>query len=700
MDLRYTEVDERRDLELYRDDYDRTLALSAIPPDTPSDRTVFSDRDCRITMVEKQTEIQLELGLLPKQPRGRPKAGEIRDATQIEDKKWLTRELKNVTKRVEGLLAINALAKLSGANPLTVISPLHPKFGAYIHIGNPDSLAGKVHGDLKTPIKMLLTTPTHVEVFTGETLGFVTSSTEIIKLNEQDMTAKYDELKTDRTLITYPSSTSNFANRWDVYALETPFNLWCDEKWTPQSKTAVINSSKYSGDIICTSMIPQGEAETNEVKLHGDDVELRQRKPRIVNEAIINVDQSKAYSRAFDTCMTSFLAKPGCCMGKISEVFSLVSHADMTDMLSQKSKVFWRLTRSPKIIEYLLSVTPDLDFTFVTAEKIIETLCTVYTIEVAPSYTVDHYTGIESSRAPKVPKVLTFAEARFWLKCGVTFDGLVAMISYESIPIAWDDSSHEKDNHIRYYAKAVGVGMSTNLTSRFHLRGSELQAHEYFALAQEDINLDESRVHIRRLVGEREVDLAPLQAYTSVALEYARELSLTCGGEVEWKCTKTIRGTGLVNGSRFKADMHVPIYEGVDLTPHIGAGITFSPTSTIHSCQGITFEGDTLYLDQNMVWDVKMLPTRDRENEQGPRYIGEGLLHRTEKARQFGLARSAGHCAIEESPGGDGRYIADLAVVEVVVTSPPSREKLAYYQEQGIECGIIISPKATVKATV
>ncbi|KAJ1624840.1 hypothetical protein T492DRAFT_1124083, partial [Pavlovales sp. CCMP2436] len=184
--------------------------------------------------------------------------------------------------------------------------------------------------------------------------------------------------------------------------------------------------------------------------------------------------------------------------------------------------------------------------------------------------------------------------------------------------------------------------------------------------------------------GEGGIDLGLLQAYSSVALEYARELRRTDGdggdegcGEVEWKCTKAIRGTRLVNGARFKADMCAPEYEGVYLTPQIGNAITFSPTSTIHSYQGITFEGGKLYLDMNMVWDVRML------------YV----------ARQFGLARSAGNGAIEEFPIGDGRYIADLDVltggkltkmIEVVLTSPPSREKLAYYEELGIECEVII----------
>ncbi|KAJ1631004.1 hypothetical protein T492DRAFT_839538 [Pavlovales sp. CCMP2436] len=89
------------------------------------------------------------------------------------------------------------------------------------------------------------------------------------------------------------------------------------------------------------------------------------------------------------------------------------------------------------------------------------------------------------------------------------------------------------------------------------------------------------------------------------------------------------------------------------------------------------------------------------------RYMGEGVEHRTEKARQFGLARAAGQGAIEEYPVGDGRYISDLAVfdiaengkmklvklVEVVVTSPPSKEKLEYYKELGLECEVVYIEK-------
>ncbi|KAJ1636865.1 hypothetical protein T492DRAFT_834952 [Pavlovales sp. CCMP2436] len=52
MDLRYTEEDELKDLQPYKNDRDMALAFSIISKDTPSDRTIFSDRDCRITMVE------------------------------------------------------------------------------------------------------------------------------------------------------------------------------------------------------------------------------------------------------------------------------------------------------------------------------------------------------------------------------------------------------------------------------------------------------------------------------------------------------------------------------------------------------------------------------------------------------------------------------------------------------------------------
>ncbi|KAJ1616930.1 hypothetical protein T492DRAFT_1152157 [Pavlovales sp. CCMP2436] len=142
--------------------------------------------------------------------------------------------------------------------------------------------------------------------------------------------------------------------------------------------------------------------------------------------------------------------------------------------------------------------------------KIQETLTNVYTTKIARSYEVDDR-GFYKLQAPTVPKILTFPEARFWLMCGVTFEAHIAMVSFDSVPISWDETSHTKEGGIRHYAKAVGVGMSTSLSSRFHMCGTEVQAQQYYALALEDPNLDETRVHIRT-VGENTIEIEHLVA--------------------------------------------------------------------------------------------------------------------------------------------------------------------------------------------
>ncbi|KAJ1627283.1 hypothetical protein T492DRAFT_842475 [Pavlovales sp. CCMP2436] len=469
MDLRYTEDDEKKDNEKIGKmvaESDKNKKGGSSPP---SDRTVFY-QDGLITFSEvtavtttsgasgsnlfiadaptmncliagfyhrltvKRDEIENNLKLLPVQPKGRPRAGEIRDSKSAEERTRLNREHKNIIKRTDGLLDLNErvqilggvkhtdlhlmqeMIQLSGANSRTIISPLYPKFGSYLHVDNPNPITGKVHGVIKTPVKMLLTTPTHVESFTASTFGFVTTDTEIIKLDVAEMTAKYAELITSD-------------------------------------------------------------------------------------------------------------ATPGCCIGKISEVFSLSSQEEMKDMLSQKiegllaintSTVDFSTVCSEKIIKCLRIETPNLNTDFITAEKIHETLTNVYTTKIARSYEVDDR-GFEKLQAPTVPKILTFPEARFWLMCGVTFEAHIAMVSYDSVPISWDETSHTKEGGIRHYAKAVGVGMSTSLNSRFHISGTEVQAQQYYALALEDPNLDETRVNIRT-VGENTIEIEhPLAGVNTTA---------------------------------------------------------------------------------------------------------------------------------------------------------------------------------------
>ncbi|KAJ1615584.1 hypothetical protein T492DRAFT_851491, partial [Pavlovales sp. CCMP2436] len=288
MDLRYTEEDEKKDNEKVGNMVAESDKDKKGKPSPPSDRTFFY-QDCSITFREvttvtttggasgsnlniadaptincliagfyhrlttKRDEIEDDLKLLPLQRKGRPRTGEIRDPKEAEERTRLNREHKNITKRAGDLLALNErvqilggikhtdlhlmkeLTQLSGANSLTIISPLYPKFGSYLHVNNPNPITGKVHGVIKTPVKMLLTTPTHVESFTASTFGFVTTDTEIIKLNVAEMIAKHAEL-----------IKSDGRCRFELY-----------------------------------DTFPRGEPEDREVELDGDDEELRQMKPRI-----------------------------------------------------------------------------------------------------------------------------------------------------------------------------------------------------------------------------------------------------------------------------------------------------------------------------------------------------------------------------------------------------------------------------------
>ncbi|KAJ1635612.1 hypothetical protein T492DRAFT_835916 [Pavlovales sp. CCMP2436] len=177
----------------------------------------------------------------------------------------------------------------------------------------------------------------------------------------------------------------------------------------------------------------------------------------------------------------------------------------------------------------------------------------------------------------------------------------------------------------------------------------------------------------RNTLEDGTVNLWPLSAYTSVALTYAREMRPE-KGNVEWKCIKLIKGTGLVNRSRFTADITNPVYNGKNMTELIGESITYCPSSTIHSFQGITFENENLFIDLSYIWDVKMIYvaiSRVRRLDQiaiiktvkPPICHGEeGEEYKEEKASQYLEEVMEKNTVIDEYPVGDGRYIADLAV--------------------------------------
>ncbi|KAJ1620395.1 hypothetical protein T492DRAFT_1129224, partial [Pavlovales sp. CCMP2436] len=68
------------------------------------------------------------------------------------------------------------------------------------------------------------------------------------------------------------------------------------------------------------------------------------------------------------------------------------------------------------------------------------------------------------------------------------------------------ETSYVIESGIRHYAKAVGAGMRTSTTERFHLTGSIDKAHEFAELAADDPNLDQSRIKIRA-IGERIIEI-------------------------------------------------------------------------------------------------------------------------------------------------------------------------------------------------
>ncbi|KAJ1626392.1 hypothetical protein T492DRAFT_843224 [Pavlovales sp. CCMP2436] len=246
--------------------------------------------------------------------------------------------------------------------------------------------------------------------------------------------------------------------------------------------------------------------------VHGKkDVVVEKAINQFHDERLMNIDQSKAYTRAFDPCMDEFLGTPGMCIGKIQESFLLASQEEMHAMLAQKGleglvtikkdSVYFTQVKTDKLMAFVLRINPEFDTQFITVEKIRETM---------EPCTWDLYSGRVLPRSlPSAPSVLTFIEARFWAMCGVKFDGLAAIVSYNNIKIEWDSynnikiewdsSSHVSENGIRHYAKAVGAGMRTSITERFQLTGSVIQAEEFAALAADDPNLDALRIKIRSI---------------------------------------------------------------------------------------------------------------------------------------------------------------------------------------------------------
>ncbi|KAJ1637242.1 hypothetical protein T492DRAFT_834609 [Pavlovales sp. CCMP2436] len=235
------------------------------------------------------------------------------------------------------------------------------------------------------------------------------------------------------------------------YALETLYSIWSREVWRPQITNATMNSDNvgivvFSAAIksvllIARCKFPLFFEFTKNLK----DIKVEKQINQFQDDCLLNIDQSKTYTRAFDPCIDDLLGTP----------------EKMFDMLEQKG------------IEGLFIIDKEsVDFDH-----------------------VNFYINLlhQHQSSPSAPNVLIFVEARFLVMCGVKFAGIAAMVSYDSIEIKWDETSHVAENGIRHYAKAVGAG-------------STEKAYEFAELAANDQNLDNTRVKII-IVGSKFIEI-------------------------------------------------------------------------------------------------------------------------------------------------------------------------------------------------
>ncbi|KAJ1626741.1 hypothetical protein T492DRAFT_842920 [Pavlovales sp. CCMP2436] len=327
----------------------------------------------------------------------------------------------------------------------------------------------RVHGLPKTPVVMLLCFSTHVESLTGAVKNgtWCISSSESIKLSVEEMTAKYEELKYTEQLIIYQSGSYDCPQKiicmdGTHYVLETLYSIWSRDVWRPQITNATMNSDNVGMAVFSAAINSVLLTARCKIPLYFEftkylkDQKVDRHQNRFVDDRILNIDQSKAYTLAFDPCMNDLLGTPGKCIGKIQESFLLSSHGEMIGMLEQKG------------IEGILIIYKEsVDFDSVSIEKIKQ-----------------HVLLINSNI--NVSYITVEKQYKMWR-------GIAAMVSYDSIEVKWDESSHVKENGIRHFAKAVGAEC-------FQITGTIEKVYDFAELLRDDPeNLDTTRVKIRMI---------------------------------------------------------------------------------------------------------------------------------------------------------------------------------------------------------
>ncbi|KAJ1634051.1 hypothetical protein T492DRAFT_837106 [Pavlovales sp. CCMP2436] len=459
-------------------------------------------------------EIETERATLPVGKTGRPKIGKIRDLTARRKRNMLNEHQKNIEARIKLLDEINKrvvadgglkhgddatlteIVAASSASFIQFICPLQTYREVYWRIDNPRVQNAKKNGVPRTGITAFLVSPVHV--VNMQSGNWIFSSEKVTKLNADQMRLKSEELQAsgEVTLVT-PSINCKAGQairtlKGDVFTFHSEFSEWKEEFWNKQVNNSRMNTTQYDMSVISivvSSALLTGRARFQLYNEIASKYTVTEPKTCIMHESIGNFDQKKAYTHAFDSINHRFMGSEGLCMGKVAESFLITSQQEMIDMLNasgiegllviDQNSVNLTGINAIEMENHFRNFDDNLDLSRLTNEKVADTIKRLYTIIVA------------DEEETRLPRVLTFIEARFLIACGVSFTGLIALVSYSLIPIEFTEESYEKYGNIAHYAKAVGL---------------EHTAQQFFAMAKEDPRLSKDRIQIRTL-GQNTIEI-------------------------------------------------------------------------------------------------------------------------------------------------------------------------------------------------
>ncbi|KAJ1637923.1 hypothetical protein T492DRAFT_1140269 [Pavlovales sp. CCMP2436] len=434
---------------------DTAESISDSEDDEPVDNPPEPIINCLIDIIRSRftariDEIENERLALPVGKTGRPKKGEVRDLTARRKRNMLNEHQKNIEARMnlldkinervvdEGGLqhgddaTLNEIVAASSAAFIQFICPLQQYREIYWRIDNPRVQNARENGVPRTGITAFLVSPVHV--VNMDSGNWVFSSETVTKLNADQMRLKREELraKGEMTLVT-PSNNCKAGQlirtlSGEVFAFHNEFSEWKKEFWDKQVNKSRMNTTQYDMpviSIIVASALLTGRARFQLYNEIASKYTVTEPHTCIVHKSIGNFDQKKAYTHAFDSINHRFMGSEGLCMGKIAESFLITNQQEMIDMLDasgiegllviDQDSVDLTCINSIEMKKHFRNFDDNLDLSQLTDEKVADTIKRLYTINVV------------DKEETRLPRVLTFIEARFLIACGVTFTGLIAL---------------------------------------------------------------------------------------------------------------------------------------------------------------------------------------------------------------------------------------------------------------------------------